>query len=192
MPSVFLPWESSSCFHMVLEAGSLAVNMMALEDHLLVASACQQNSLLALRSLPSAVETCLIVLAAVDPSSVSPVSGAAGKLSIPIPPYTSRDLPLTWKWQFWKVFLLHLLTWTYRTSLFQQMWSWKVICFCFLTLFGYALHLCGRGVLEGTFPHLALLSKIMACKTLNWSFSDISVFGRKWWSWKDCIYGEFL
>ena len=42
-------------------------------------------------------------------------------------------------------------------------------------------------VLECSFPDLAFLWRMMFHKTLNLSFSSMSLFGRKWWSWKDCV-----
>ena len=47
-------------------------------------------------------------------------------------------------------------------------------------------------VLRGSFPDLHFLSRTVAHKTLNLSFSGISLFGSKWWSWKDYVEMEFL
>ena len=47
-------------------------------------------------------------------------------------------------------------------------------------------------VFECPFPDLTFLWRMMFCKTLNLSFSSISLFGREWWSWKECVEDEAL
>ena len=160
--------DLSSCFYMVLETCSLGPNMMALEGHLLVASACWLNGLLALRDLPLMVKALLMVMEA----------GHQAGLSQQMAPWVSHPCP------YWQRHTLHMPACVVVLEgclfLFPDI-SWLSHPLCV-----------GMVVMEGSFPDLAFLSRTMACKTINFSFSGISLFGRKWWSWKDSVEVKLL
>ena len=125
-----------------------------------------------------------------QPSWVSQVNGVLGESSVPIPVGTFSLYGSGNFW--WFFFCTSLLIFTGPASSSGCDGLGRLTNSASLPLLDIISTLFGTSGMEDSSQDLSFLSRIMAYRTLNLNLSDISIFGRHWWSSKDHVKVQFL